>query len=435
MMASVHGPSCTGASRRREHAYAPRASPHANFERDPTAEEVEEWRSKHLLAADDGATPDQFPRMFNISAGFMYRAAIRAVNPAPPEYFTIDMGRINLDYDSSLRMANSVSSWNMLWEAGQFKRRMFDEADLPPTLARIANRGDHNILFVPRTRTRYHEYAPLLHLLPPQTLRRFGLPLLAAGQWSFQTDFASVDDLLPADFAHRLERAWASMVWHHLIPGSPMGAFTGDDPIRLLAHNLDFWLPPVTEVMQDILGDLPAVDSGIVEGSARLEDSTELPGAIIGNPRMGSDIWRGEAEAAETVRQVVEEADSTGRLRAILDAVRSNRVEDDFSDHWSYAREDFERKLYRKRDKVRVRFVELTDTIPVQGPDTEVENAIVFADFLALLNKRDREIVVLLASGTTKLTEIADILGYANHSPVSKRLARIRIQAERAFRE
>lgn len=294
---------------------------------------------------------------------------------------------------------------------------------------------DNNILFVPRTRTRYHEYAPLFHLLPPQTLQRFGLPLLAAGQWPFQTDFASVDDYLPADFGRWLERAWASVVWRHLISGSPLDAFTGDDPIRLLAHNLDFWLPPVTQVMQDILGDLPIVDQGITEGPVLLENGTELPGAVIGNPRMGSDLWRGEAEAAETVKWVVEEADSTGKLRAILDAVRSNRVEDDFSDRWSYAREDFERKLYRKRDKVRVRFVELTDTIPVQGPDTEVENAIVFADFLALLNKRDRKIVVLLASGTTKLTEIADILGYANHSPVSKRLARIRVQAEHAFRE
>ena len=37
------------------------------------------------------------------------------------------------------------------------------------------------------------------------------------------------------------------------------------------------------------------------------------------------------------------------------------------------------------------------------------------------------------ATGTTKLTEIASILGYANHTPVSKRLARIRKQAEAFF--
>jgi hypothetical protein len=63
---------------------------------------------------------------------------------------------------------------------------------------------------------------------------------------------------------------------------------------------------------------------------------------------------------------------------------------------------------------------------PVHGPDTEVETATVFADFLALLDTRDREIVVILNGGTTKLTEVADILGYANHSAVSKQLKRIR---------
>lgn len=83
-------------------------------------------------------------------------------------------------------------------------------------------------------------------------------------------------------------------------------------------------------------------------------------------------------------------------------------------------------QLYRTRSKVKVRFVELTDTIPVQGPETEVEDRIVFADFLTLLDERDRQVVVLLNSGTTKLTDVARILGYSNHSAVSKRLKLIR---------
>lgn len=40
-------------------------------------------------------------------------------------------------------------------------------------------------------------------------------------------------------------------------------------------------------------------------------------------------------------------ADEHSRLRGILDAIRSHRVEDDYADRWSYEREDFERKLYR----------------------------------------------------------------------------------------
>jgi hypothetical protein len=165
----------------------------------------------------------------------------------------------------------------------------------------------------------------------------------------------------------------------------------------------------------------------------RLIDGTVLDSVVMANPRMGTDLWRGEAEAAEFLQWTVDEADADGRLRGILDAVRSNRVEDDFSGHWSYAHEDFERKLYRKRSKVKVRFVELTDTIPVQGPETEVEANLVFADFLALLDRQERQVVVLLQSGVTKVGDVASILGYKNHSPISKRLAQIRKKAAEYF--
>jgi len=40
---------------------------------------------------------------------------------------------------------------------------------------------------------------------------------------------------------------------------------------------------------------------------------------------------------------------------------------------------------------------------------------------------------VLLTSGTTKIGDVAEVLGYGNHSPVSKRLAQIRSQASAYF--
>ena len=159
-----------------------------------------------------------------------------------------------------------------------------------------------------------------------------------------------------------------------------------------------------------------------------------MEGAVPGWPRMGGDLWRGQEEAAEIVALTVEHADRTGRLRGILDAVRSHRVVDDFSAKWSYAREDFERKLHHKRNKIAVKFVELPDTVPVQGPETEVEGRLVFADFMALLDEKEQQIVILLSSGYTKLTDIAAEMGYANHSPISKKLARIRRLAQSFLR-
>jgi hypothetical protein len=53
---------------------------------------------------------------------------------------------------------------------------------------------------------------------------------------------------------------------------SPISGFTEDDPIRLLAHDLDFWLPPVTEVIQVILRGFPETDKGVSTQPVRLED-------------------------------------------------------------------------------------------------------------------------------------------------------------------
>lgn len=395
-------------------------------ELEPTAAECEAWQRKKTFLPAEEATPDSFPSLYNISAGMLFGGVIRPVEPELPDYVAIEMDHPDLE------IAYMVSQWNLLWEAGQFRRRFFDEDEMPAPIAKLADLGDINTILVPRSTSRYFEYAPLYHLLTKSTLDRFGLPLLRRRQWPFLGDYSNVDRFLAPDFGERLAKAWAWTVWPHLNSGSRLSAFSKNDPIRLLAHNLDFWVPPVTDVTQETLRTFPEVDKGKVVGPVTLVDGSVLDGAVTGNPRMGGPIWIGEDDAAEVVADTVEAADSTGRLRDILDAVRSHRVADDFSAQWSNAREDFERKLYRKRNKVRVRFVELTDTIPVQGPESEVLGKLVTSDFLALLDSQQREIVVLLASGHRQ-HEIAEQLGYANHSPISKKLAHIRRQAEKHF--
>jgi hypothetical protein len=253
--------------------------------------------------------------------------------------------------------------------------------------------------------------------------------------WAFMADYAEIDDFLPADFLHRLQRAWAWMVWPHLESGSAMAAFSRDAPLQLLAHNLDFWIPAVTAMMQARLREYPEIDKGPIPDAVTLEDGSVLDGAVPGRPRAGGQIWFGEDDARDAVVETVKAADQTGQLRGIVEAVKSNRVVDDFSSRWSYAREDFERKLHRKRNKIAVRFVELTDTIPVQGPESEVVGNLITNDFMTMLDHRNRQIVVLLNSGMTSRTEIAELLGYANHSAVSKRLGQIRRAAEAHFNE
>lgn len=395
-------------------------------DREPTAAEIDQWQRDSLLVPSDEFTADEYPGLTNLSAGFLYSGMIRPAEPAPAEYVAIRMP------GNSLERIGAIAQWNMLWEAGQYRRRMIDYERLPAWLAKIADAGDHNVTLVPRTRSRYFEYSGLIHLLPRATLERFKLPLLRRGQWPFMAEHGQVDRYLPADFRDGLAAAWAWTVWPHLISGSRISAFSRQEPIRLLAHNLDYWVPAVTAVIQDRLRTFSLVDKGVDAGPVLLEDGTVLPGVVAGNPRMGGPVWMGEDDAADVLAETIDAADANGRLRDILDAVKSNRVRDDFSDHWSYAREDFERKLHRKRSKVSVRFVELTDTIPVQGPESQIVGSLVTNDFLALLDDKNRQIVVLLSSGATQ-TEIAATLGYTNHSAISKRLNQIRRDATKHF--
>src|ERR1019366_926652 len=113
------------------------------------------------------------------------------------------------------------------------------------------------------------------------------LPLIRAGIWPYTASIDQPDRYLPADFGARLGRAWASAVWRHLSPGSPLGAFTTSDPIRLLAHNVDFCIPPVTAVMEDILRGFPVVDEDIIEQPVPLVDGGILDSAIAASPRCG----------------------------------------------------------------------------------------------------------------------------------------------------
>ena len=288
-------------------------------DREPTPAEIESWEREQVFAPDDRTTPEEFPRLWNISAGFTKRAILRPVTPARSEYVTITLPPAQIRMDESIRRSVAVAEWNRLWEAAQFRRRFFDEEELPPDLAKIADRGDINIIFVPRTRSRYYEYAPLYHLLNRGTCERFGLPLLSRGQWPFTIENVDISKYLPDDFEQRLSRAWAATVWRHLNSGSGLAAFSRDDPIRLLAHNLDYWIPPITEAIQDTLREFPVVPGDDdLPTEIRLIDGSVLEGAVPGWPRKGGDLWRGEAEAADFVALTVDQADATGRLRVLV---------------------------------------------------------------------------------------------------------------------
>jgi hypothetical protein len=156
-------------------------------------------------------------------------------------------------------------------------------------------------------------------------------------------------------------------------------------------------------------------------------------GTILTTPLMGGSVWMGEQDAIEATVEMIEMADRVGKLRDMFEAIRANRIDDDFSERWSFEREDFERKMYCKRNKIKVRFVQLDDTIPVHGPHSEIDEQLLWDDLFSAVDQKERQIVVCLRNGITRAADIASTLGYANHSPVSKKLKRIRAKAKKLF--
>ena len=385
------------------------------------------------LASGEKLGPDRFPTLSTLSPAFLYQFLPRPVSPTTQEYVYVPMPKPTSPKSAYVAMGGFLAEWNWAWEADFLRPEMFADS-LPKQLRWLAVHKGRNIALVPTLGcSRFAAYSTLYRLLPREMLERFELPLLKAGFWPESLLDPRVIAALPSQFERRLEHAFAHHVWPLLRTGGRPSSFSAKDPLRLLAHNLDFWVPYIDAAVRERVSwnGRVSFDDDDPEQPARLMHLLEqIPeGFTADRPLMGGTVWRGAEEAWEATKEVIEIADADGRLRAIVDAVRSHRVDDDFSERWSWAKEDFERKLHHKRTKTKVRFVELTDTIPVHGPESEVHENLLYEDFLAVLDPKERAIVVCIRSGLTAVGDIAKTLGYANHSPVSKRLTQIRRRA------
>lgn len=382
------------------------------------------------FAREDQLNGDEYPNCYNVSAGLMgWRfLPVPETPPRLPEYVHIPVPRFgDVADEESWRLVNFTTRWNLAWEAGPLRTQLFEEADVPERLRWLDKHPGVDFRLIPQGAANpYVAYEPLFHLLTLETLRHCGLPPLRKGFWPNHGVPWSrrIQRYLPHDFQERLQVGFAWQLWPHLGYGK-RSAYSTREPLVLLSNSLDFWLPYLDQVAQDRLREFGRVD----HDQESLEALKLIPDDLretIHRPRKGGDVWRGEEDAHGAMSEMVECADTTGRLRGIIDAARSNRIEDDFSPRWSYAREDFERRLYHKRLKAKVSFVELDDTIPVHCPSAEPDGNMLWQDLLTLCDPKERQVVVCLRSGTTRATEIAEELGYANHSPVSKSLAKIR---------
>jgi hypothetical protein len=388
-------------------------------------------------------TSQDFPRLTNLSAAYLKRLVlVPKTRPTRREYIRVPVSRTGAQEESSA--TGFFFDWGNSWESGGYRVSYFDPEKLrkfvPEGIAKRLEEGsdDYELHLVPDAPgERQYAYDGLYHLLPLRTLKHFRLPIRPCGFWPAHPVFGGQDAGSPAETT-RLRKAFAHHIWPLLSPASPLRGFSDQDSLVMLAHDLDFWFPYLDQVIESELSTFERCEVSkddykpeTIEADRARAQATLPANLDIMRPRKGGDIWRGEELAWETSQQLVELADARGRLRGIIDTIRSAREHDDFSPVWSNAKEDFERRLYRKRSRVRVTFVELDDTPLVHGPEAEQVDTLLWKNLMAMVDPKDRRVIVCLRSGHTRVGDIAADLGYRNHSPVSKALQRIRALATR----
>lgn len=383
-----------------------------------------------MLLNETEFSRDEFPNLYNLSSAFIFGHL-----PIPKEKKRPEFVFLKDYYQNQKRRAEkevTIAEWNMIWEVGHLRTDFF-WGKLPTELEWLKDYEGENIYLIPDQKDfPYQTYAPLFHLLPKTTRNKFSLPLIKKGNWPFTVDFDShlIGDLFKNNFLTQFSNAFAYHIWPLLDRQNKLNAFSENDSITLLAHNLKYWLPSMYSVIEDAVQEFGRVEPQSKDQLKKIKTiQKQYPEIDVKLPLMGGHVWLGEDEAWEFTKRLVDKADENGQLRNIIDTIKSNRVHDDFSDKWSYAKEDFERKLYSKRNKVKVNFIEIDETTPIHSQTSEIDNNLLWDDMLSLVDKKERRVVVCLKKGITNHKEISEILGYKNHSPVTKTIKKIRDKA------
>ena len=256
-------------------------------------------------------------------------------------------------------------------------------------------------------------YLPLVYFLPEDTIAKY--PTLRALPRDLSSLAASdtLIDLIKSDaFLNEIMGATAALVFPHFGFGGWIEHYTGYFPVWRLAYALPIW----ARVLEEETGwGVPAL--------FQVPPHTALP---FLDPSYIKDI----------MGRVVKRAIDDEGWQPILDVVREMPCDEDFEKWDTNVRKDFLRKWYHTRSK-KVQTVSLETCLEDEehgiheiedasgGFEDHVAAEDFYEKFKARLSQKDMAILELRVEGFT-YEEIADKLGYQNHSGVIKRIQAIK---------
>ena len=256
-------------------------------------------------------------------------------------------------------------------------------------------------------------YLPLVYMLPHDLLIR--CPILrklprSMGELNASPEWAEV--IQSDTFLNEVMDAVASLAFPHFGFGGWKENYTGWCPIWSLSYSLPLWAKGVERVR-----------GWGVQSLFRLPPDFEIP-------------FFDPDDVRSVMKQVVEQTIEEQGWGPMLETVREMSCDEDFEPWDTNVRKDFLRKWYHTRSK-RVQTVSLEacmededsgiHSLPDPAGDFtgQVEGEDFCQRFKATLSEKDMAILELRVEGYG-YKEIADKLGYKNHSGVIKRMEAIK---------
>jgi len=199
-----------------------------------------------------------------------------------------------------------------------------------------------------------------------------------------------------------LTDTWAWLIWDHLGVRGGMQKYSGYDPFWRLAHAYSMWMQ-IFKVM-----------------GLTAERYFDL------EPGYGLRYLSHEETVEQFVVPMIDYYLKRSNFNEWHEVVKTHRCHEDYDTRRSHVKTDFFRKWYHSRSKVKV-----VDIIQAEGighyPYEKIDSRLDLERFTKRLDEKNRQIIKLLFAGYTQ-AEIAQRLGFANHSGVCKRIKKIGAQ-------